>query len=190
MKPSGPVFDRAWRGRCRIERLDRARVEPMVKAHYLGKFPGVCVLILGLLLDGQPAGVIIFALPPRETAKRYGSVTWELARLWVADEMPQNTETYLISQAVKVIRRERPDVGMLVSYADPSAGHAGTIYKAANWVADGKTDDGRKTPRCDYADKRTGKRYSRRSHVPADAEIVRVPRVSKHRFTYQLRNKK
>lgn len=43
--------------------------------------------------------------------------------------------------------------------------------------------------RCDYADKRTGKRYSRRSHVPADADIVRVPRVSKHRFTYQLRSK-
>lgn len=189
MKPTNPVFDRSWRARCRVTRLDRDSAAPMVRAHYLGKFPGVCVLILGLMLDDAPVGMIMFALPPRETAKRYGGVTWELARLWVADEMPQNTETYLIAQAVKTIRKEMPDVMTLVSYADPSAGHAGTIYKAANWAADGRTDDGRKTPRCDYEDKRTGKRYSRRSHVPADADIVRVPRVSKHRFTYQLRSK-
>jgi hypothetical protein len=159
----------------------------MIKKHYLGKWPGVCVLSLGLFHSGCLSGVIVFALPPRETAKRYGGVTWELARLWVDDAMPQNAETWFIGQAVKYVRAHRQEVIVLVSYADPSVGHGGTIYKAANWIADGRTDQERKTPRFDYCDARTGKRYSRRSHVPDDAVIERIPRVSKWRFVYRLR---
>jgi hypothetical protein len=87
-----------------------------------------------------------------------------------------------VCEVVPVSRqRHRPEVAALVSYADPSAGHAGTIYKAANWTADGRTDQERKTPRFDYADAATGKRYSRRGHVPEGVVIQRVPRVSKHR---------
>lgn len=76
-----------------------------------------------------------------------------------------------------------------MSYADPSVGHMGTVYKAANWIPDGRTDDERKTPRFDYADAATGKKYSRRGHVPEGVIIKRVPRVSKHRFYYPLRAK-
>jgi hypothetical protein len=158
----------------------------MIKAHYIGKWPGVCVLILGLAHAEKLVGVIVYALPPRETSKRYGGITWELARLWIHDEVPTNAETYLISQSVKYIRRNRPEVACLVSYADPSAGHAGTIYKAANWKNDGRTDQERKTPRFDYANAATGKRYSRKGHVPPGVEIKKIPRVSKHRFVYRL----
>ena len=158
----------------------------MIHRHYLGKWPGVCVLILALCREEFPIGVIVFALPPRETAKRYGGVTWELARLWIDDAVPANAETFLIAKALHYIRREHREVHAIVSYADPSVGHIGTIYKAANFVSDGRTDQERKTPRFDYADERTGKRYSRRSHVPADAVLVRIPRVSKARFVYYL----
>jgi len=75
---------------------------------------------------------------------------------------------------------------MLVSYADPSAGHSGVIYRAANWKSDGRTDDDRKTPRFDYADANSGKKYSRASHIPIGTDIKRVPRVSKWRFIYSL----
>jgi len=60
-------------------------------------------------------GVIVFALPPRETMQRYGV-------------------------DIKFIRSNHPQVDALVSYADPSAGHSGTIYRAANWESDGHTD--------------------------------------------------
>jgi hypothetical protein len=186
VKPNGPVFDATWRAACRIEPVTRATVDDMIKKHYIGKWPGVCVLILALLRGSEKLGVIVFALPPRETSKRYGGETWELARLWLHDSVPQNAETFLIGKAIKYIRRHHTQVRILVSYADPSAGHAGTIYKAANWVADGRTDQERKTPRFDYADAVTGKKYSRRGHVPPDTEIKRVPRVSKHRFFYRL----
>lgn len=159
----------------------------MIKCrHYIGKWPGVCVLVLAMTRDDWTIGVIVFALPPRETSKRYGGETWELARLWIDDSIPQNAETYLISRAVRYIRQHHQSVKVLVSYADPSAGHAGTIYKAANWIPDGRTDQERKTPRFDYADAATGKRYSRRGHVPAGVSIKRIPRVSKHRFVYRM----
>ena len=40
---------------------------------------------------------------------------------------------------MKYIKRHHKD-GYLLSYADPSAGHADD-YKAANWRQDGRTDD-------------------------------------------------
>ncbi len=157
----------------------------MIRRHYLGRWPGVCVLNLLMLRDDQPLGLIVFALPPRETSKRYGAAVWELARLWIDDSVPANAETWLIAAATRWIK-QRKLVDVLVSYADPSAGHGGTIYRAANWIADGRTDDDRKTPRFDYACAETGKKYSRRGHVPEGVTIERVPRVSKHRFLYRL----
>mgnify|MGYP001571591365 CR=1 FL=1 len=186
MKPNCETFDKSWRASCSIDQVNRSVVDQMIKRHYIGKWPGVCVLILALVREGSPIGVIVFALPPRETSKRYGGETWELARLWVADSIPQNAETYFIARAVKYIRKNNRAVKWLVSYADPSVGHAGTIYKASNWLADGRTDQERKTPRFDYADAATGKRYSRRGHVPEGVEIKRIPRISKHRFIFKL----
>jgi len=185
-KPSTPVFDAGFRARSEVKPIARAQAENMIRAHYLGKWPGVCTLTLGLFTDQEPRGVIVFALPPRETARRYGGPTWELARLWVSDAMPANTETYFIGQAIRFIKRTRKDVLTLVSYADPSAGHAGVIYRASNWTSDGRTDGERKTPRFDYACASTGKKFSRRKHIPPGVDFVRVPRVSKHRFTYAL----
>jgi len=167
--------------------VSRSDADPMIRRHYLGRWPGVCVLALGLRRCGLLLGVIVFALPPRETDKRYGGVTWELARLWIDDSVPRNAETFLIGRAVRYVRHHRPDVVALVSYADPSVGHAGTIYRAANWTADGRTDQERKTPRFDYADAVTGQRYSRRGHVPDGVTIRRVPRVSKFRYVLRLR---
>jgi len=186
MKPDCPLFDKSWRAACSVERVTREDVDAMIRAHYLGKWPGVCVLILGMRHGADLVGVIVYALPPRETAKRYGGETWELARLWVDPTVPQNGETWLISQSVRYIKKHHPTVRMLVSYADPSVGHAGTIYKAANWACDGRTDQERKTPRFDYADATTGKRYSRRGHVPPGVTIMRIPRISKHRFVYSV----
>jgi hypothetical protein len=75
-------------------------------------------------------------------------------------------------------------VKALVSYADPSHGHSGTIYRAANWQQDGRTDQERKTPRFDYG---VGEKiYSRRSHVPEGVAVLRIPRVSKFRYVYRL----
>lgn len=168
-----------------VRRAARFEVHEMVMAHYLHKWPAIPTDIIGLCRNDIALGVAVFALPPRETHIRYGGRTLELARLWVDDYEPRNTESWFLSRAVKLLRRELPDLQYLVSYADPSVGHVGTVYKAANWTADGRTDEGRKTPRCDYVSLSNGRRYSRRGHVP-DGPFTRVPRVSKARFVLQV----
>lgn len=181
-----PKFNGEWRRLCSVRVCSITAVESFVQAHYLRKRPAVTLLCLMMMAGPRPVGCVIYSAAPREADKRYGGKTWELARLYLLDEIPCNAETWLIGQSVKWIKRHRREVACLVSYADPSAGHAGVIYKAANWKADGRTDDERKTARCDYYDGRTGKKYGRRGNMPADAVIERRPRVSKHRFFLPL----
>lgn len=179
------TFDGALAARCAVREASKAELDWMIRAHYLGRWPGVVVKRFALLLDDLPVGALVFALPPRESNKRYGCRVWELARLWVDDTMPRNTESWFMGRVVRLLRGAPVD--LLLSYADPSVGHEGVIYRACNWLPDGRTDDERKTPRFDYAHPVTGKVYSRRGHVPADVAPMRVPRVSKHRYTYDLR---
>ena len=95
-----PLFDADWRSHCRVAIASRSDVDSMIRSHYIGKWPGVCVLVLAMWRGALLLGVIVFALPPRETSKRYGGETWELARLWIDDGVPRNGETWLIGKAV------------------------------------------------------------------------------------------
>lgn len=185
----------------RVMEVGRSAVDHLVRKHYLHSWPGVVTAILAMLDGPTPIGCIVFALPPRETMVRYGGVqTWELARLFIEDVTPKNAETWFVARAIRWIRLNHQEVRCLVSYADPSAHHEGTIYKAGNWIQDGRTDQERRSPRIDYAAEVTEPqsslfgsdpkpllvKFSRRSHVPADVDFKRVPRVSKHRFVYWL----
>ena len=181
-------FDATWRSECTVRPCTVTEIGNFIAAHYLHKRPAIVLLSLMMLHNGVPVGCIVYAAPPLEADKRYGGKTWELARLYLLDEIPCNAETWLIGQSVRYIKRHHKDVMHLLSYADPSAGHKGTIYKAANWRFDGMTDEGRNTPRCDYVDAKTGKKYGRKGNMPADADVIRVPRISKYRFVLSLRS--
>lgn len=166
-----------------VEKVSIKFFSDFIQAHYLGKRPAIVTLSMGLFENGWARGIICFALPPIQTNIRYGCKTWEFARMWVDDIMPRNTETFFIARCIRYIKKNHPDVKMLVTYADPSAGHTGTVYRAANWTFDGYTDGGRK-PRQDYIS--NGRKYSRRSHIPKGQEYEKVDRVSKARFIYPL----
>lgn len=58
----------------------------------------------------------------------------ELTRLWSPDEMPKNTESRLITESIKLLPKE---VYLIVSFADPSHNHQGTIYQATNFLYTG-----------------------------------------------------
>jgi hypothetical protein len=58
----------------------------------------------------------------------------ELTRLWIKDNTPKNTESYVISLSFDWLRKNDKNIKVLVSYADPSAGHLGKIYQATNWL--------------------------------------------------------
>lgn len=180
-------FDASWRAVSKVEPCSVADVERFMQEHYLRKRPAIVLLCVWLTIRRVPVGACVFAAPPEEANKRYGGEVWELARLYLTDPIPKNAETFLIAKATRYIQRNHRAVDFLLSYADPTAGHRGTIYRAANWIPDGDTDDERKTPRFDYADGHTGKKYGRRGNVPKGADLQRIPRAQKHRFYFPLK---
>lgn len=190
MKEGAHVFDSGYRARSAVVPCSIASVASMVAKHYLKRRPAIVLLCVRMDFDGEPVGFVSFSDAPKETSKRYGTRTVELSRLYIEDSMPRNAETWLIGKALRMLSRSLPDVGAVVSYADPSANHKGTIYRASGFSFDGMTDSERKTPRSDYVDSVTGKKYGRKGNSPVDAVLVRVPRVSKHRYIKMLQVKR
>ena len=53
---------------------------------------------------------------------------YELTRLWIDDAVPKNGESFLISNSIKKLDKE-----IIISYADSSMNHLGTVYQSSNW---------------------------------------------------------
>ena len=112
----------------------------------------------GKLSDGAPAGFIMFAsVHFTRLAGVFGypglPTKWQtlsLARLWLHDDLPHNSETVVIAKALRMVQRrwlevhppryldEPYHVRVILSYADTRY-HQGTIYRAANFREDGRT---------------------------------------------------
>lgn len=90
--------------------------------------------------DDELLGVIVYGFPVgRHVATNISSLitkdnVLELTRLWIKDNTPKNTESYVISLSFDWLRKNDKNIKVLVSYADPSAGHLGKIYQATNWL--------------------------------------------------------
>lgn len=122
--------------------------ELIVKHHYTHKWT-IAELCIGIY--DKSKGSVFFDVPtlvgtvvfgPTAGANVARSVSsllnhsnlWELKRLWVADELGKNTESWVIGQCLKYIKQHHSEIKCLISYADPDAGHIGTIYQATNWL--------------------------------------------------------
>ena len=57
----------------------------------------------------------------------------ELNRFCMADSEGKNSESQAIGLGIKWIKRNRPDIRLLVSYAGRKEGNYGYIYQATNW---------------------------------------------------------
>lgn len=94
-------------------------------------------------------GVLMFATPCSENVcssiygEEYKRSVIELHRLHILDITPKNTESWFISRALKLLKQDRPDIKAVISFADPTEGHAGTIYKATNAYYIGKSSPAR-----------------------------------------------
>lgn len=61
----------------------------------------------------------------------------ELTRLYVEDGYGSNLESNALSKTFDWIRKNDPQIKVLLSYADNGQGHLGGIYKATNWRYEG-----------------------------------------------------
>jgi hypothetical protein len=122
-----------------IKRIDTKTAKEYIhKNHYSRgshNSPSPCY---GLFDKNNLIGVIMFATPCSENVRssifsvdRKNEVT-ELHRLHILDVTPKNTESWFISRALKKLKEDKPIINAVISFADPTEGHTGTIYKATN----------------------------------------------------------
>ncbi|MDP1712544.1 MAG: LAGLIDADG family homing endonuclease [Candidatus Nanopelagicaceae bacterium] len=111
--------------------------------HYMGS-GGRRGYTVGLKHGGElMAAATIGSITRAETAAKQGvksAEIRELARFCIHPKHHhRNLATWFLSRVVRRFKEENPSVGMLVSFADQTEGHEGTIYRAGNWKYDGKT---------------------------------------------------
>ncbi len=167
----------------------------IVRRHYLHSLPGGTSLAFGVFLGSRLMGALTFGVGPYNSPSLVAGATSDdcltLTRMWLSDALPRNSESRVIGVVLRSLRRHT-DVKFLVSYADPSQGHVGTVYKASNWCYNGLSEP---TPLYDLGDghhrhcRSVATTFGTRSvrHL-ADhgVPIQLVPQVPKHRYMYFL----
>jgi len=146
--------------------------------------------------DNSLTGVAIYGNPMSRHFNKLETI--ELRRLCLIDDTPKNTESYFIAQTLRWLGKHTT-YKQVVSFADPNHGHAGTIYKASNFLYDGREKND--NPRIvQYGEKqihlrqmyqKTGGSYSedakRIQAAVASGEAQVIKQEQKHRYLYNLR---
>ena len=144
----------------------KSQAAPFVLAnHYSGSMP-VARLSIGLFANGRGrcpelVGVCVFSVPvndasvPKTAGLSDPRSACDLGRLVIDPSQGGNAETYLVSRAFRLLRREKPEILSVISYADPVRrvdalgnvilpGHVGGIYAVMS-----ARYTGRSSPRTD-----------------------------------------
>ena len=93
--------------------------------------------------SGKLMGVCAFHTPISENVrscvfgKEYVNRVTELHRFALHPTAPKNTASWLIGKSLKLLRKHRPNIWAVISYADETVGHLGTIYQASNFIYTG-----------------------------------------------------
>lgn len=117
---------------------------PFVKTHhYSGKVVNNSNLHFGVFYEGRLHGVMSFG-PSLDKSKIQGLVEgtgWnefiELNRMVFDDVLPRNSESRAIAIAMKLIRKNAPQIKWVISFADGCQCGDGTIYRASGFVLTG-----------------------------------------------------
>ncbi len=128
-----------------VQLLDREIANAIVVAnHYSRKFYAASTVHLGVFLGRDLAGVLQygFAMNPASAdsvvegtkADEY----LELNRMWLADTAPRNSESRALAFSIRLLKRLKPKVKWIQSFADERCGLFGTVYQAAGFTFHGE----------------------------------------------------
>lgn len=92
--------------------------------------------LIGCVVYGQPVG--------RSAAESISTLikideVFELTRLFIHDGYGKNIESYAISESLRQVKKDFPQLKAIISYADGEQGHKGTIYQATNFYYQGNS---------------------------------------------------
>ena len=121
----------------------RVAAELVRARHYLHAPASAVRLSLGVFGGGELVGCAIFNPGPRNGHRLLRDATQadvlHLARFWLDDRAPRNSESRALGIIARHLRRHTA-VKALLAYSDPAAGHSGMIYRAAGWLFLGEAD--------------------------------------------------
>ena len=186
MKPDGPVLRRRD---FLVTGCTMATLHEMIgREHYARRGANTATYRHGLYRrpDMRCVGVAWWIPPTKGAAIASWDGDWRrvlsLHRLACRDEAPTNSESFLIGASVREIKKS----GLwdcLVTYADESQGHLGTIYRATGWEYLGLT-----APEAQWTDSE-GRFVARKAgaHTRTNDEMVAlgyrmIGRFAKHKF--------
>ena len=127
---------------------DRREVRDFIETwHYSHNINGLQSEYCFKLLDNDTLiGAMIYGkIAMRNVWKKYAEKEEdiiELRRLCCIDNTPKNTESYFIGKTLRFLK-QNTELKNVISYADMTYGHEGTIYKASNFEHLGMTAKGR-----------------------------------------------
>lgn len=143
-RPKGEPIDP---GQFGVELIEEKKAKAFITEHHYSQTYPAARLRVGLFRAGHGlVGVAIFSQPMnKRTLGRFAAVQdgVELGRFVLLDNVEANGETWFLSRAFRLLRREKPQVEICISYSDPlprtaedgtvvKPGHFGTIYQAFN----------------------------------------------------------
>lgn len=139
--PNMPVLDIS---RCETMPVSHKMIRPiLLNDHYLHR-DCQCLLRVGMFVDHILAGICCYGttiatVSDAVCGKEYRYNVLDLNRLYIYDWAGKNSESWLIGQSFKWLKKIYPDRFILVSYASINHGHIGTVYQATNWLYTGKS---------------------------------------------------
>jgi hypothetical protein len=153
--------------------------------HYAKRIPSIS-FAFGLIKDKEICGVITYGKPPSPSlcegvcGKEYSEIVFELNRLCLLNN-EKNEASFLVGNSMKKLKKPM----IIVSYADTSMGHVGTIYKATNFIYTGLSDKRTewRMKGSNTHSKTICEQYSLKERINnKDFEVVERPR--KHRYVF------
>lgn len=121
------------------------------KHHYSHKVVNNSKIHFGCFLDNKLHGVMSFGSPLDKRKvinlvvdEKGETVKWndmlELNRMAFDDYLPKNSESHCISVALKLIKKNAPQIKWILSFADGQQCGDGTIYRASGFKLTGFSD--------------------------------------------------
>lgn len=113
-----------------VKRYHYSNALPSINKHFIGFYIGeelVGVVTLGW--GTRPLHTIRRLFPSLESKDYY-----EIGRMCMTEEMPRNSESQMLSQLVKWVKTNCPDIKVLFTWADGMMGKPGYVYQASNFL--------------------------------------------------------
>lgn len=124
-----------------VDAIDRDVANDVIRRnHYSRKVYSASTLHFGVFYRGELAGVLQygFAMNPASAPSVVAGTGMheylELNRMWLSDDCPRNSESMSIGYTIRAIRKIRPAVAWIQSFADERCGGLGVVYQACSFL--------------------------------------------------------